>query len=251
MTLTRPTVLPTKCCLHLAEHAFTSIYKHFIWQIKMICKHIMSVMISNRRSIKNRGHLLRCKKCGIFTWLSPTLIFHLISGRYNQIYILLHQLIQHSCPTGLVRTIRWVPSFFVALSIFLDLRITCEAKLKLIFFCCLIAIDFRPCFPIIIGHLILIFRIFCKPVNCCFTYHFPSVSIFVFVYLCRCMKFLHRCFHYPIPKFHNRFLRSCRRIPIQIHSRIRLPRLKCQVLYRNLCIRIPFHAITIFICWVN
>jgi len=140
MALTRSTVLSAECCLYLIKRRCVSIYTHFIRKIKMIIKHVMTIMISYCRGIQKRCHFFRSKKCRILTGFSPALILHLVSRGNNEVHIFLFHLVQHNCPSGLIFSVRRIPSPVICFSVFFNLGIACKTKSKFTCIWCFIRI---------------------------------------------------------------------------------------------------------------
>ena len=140
MALTRSTVLSAECCLYLIKRRCVSIYTHFIRKIKMIIKHVMTIMISYCRGIQKRCHFFRSKKCRILTGFSPALVFHLISCGYYKADTLCRKLFHHGSPSGLIFSVRRIPSPVICFSVFFNLGIACKTKSKFTCIWCFIRI---------------------------------------------------------------------------------------------------------------
>ena len=108
MTLACPVVLSAECCFDLLQLTVIvdALHCHLIGQIEVVCKHVMSVVISHCRGVRDRGHLRRRKERGVLAGFSPALILHLVSGRHNKVHALLCNLLHHGSPSGLVCPIR-------------------------------------------------------------------------------------------------------------------------------------------------
>ena len=81
MALACPIVLPAECGLYLFQNAVLihSCHRHLIGQVKMICEHIVPVMVSHCRRICDRGHLFRGKERRVLARFPPALVLHLVS----------------------------------------------------------------------------------------------------------------------------------------------------------------------------
>ena len=104
MALACPVVLSAECGFHL--HQLTvlidTFHCHLIWQIEVVCKHIVPVMISHCRGICDRGHLLRRKERGVLAGFSPALVLHLVARRHDKVHAFFCKLLHHGSPSGLV-----------------------------------------------------------------------------------------------------------------------------------------------------